>query len=56
MLRTFNCGVGMLVVVPEAEATALAEFLTRAGETVFSVGVIAAREGETPVVYSNTLT
>ena len=56
MLRTFNCGVGMLVVVPEAQATKLADFLARAGETVFKVGVIAPREGKDPVVYRNSLT
>ncbi len=43
MLRVFNCGIGMAVVVrdPEAAIAVLAE----AGETVFRLGVIEACEG-----------
>jgi phosphoribosylformylglycinamidine cyclo-ligase len=38
MARTFNCGVGMAVVVDEAELDAVAAALTEAGETVFRIG------------------
>ena len=55
MLRTFNCGVGMLVVVAEADAEAVSRCLREAGETVFSIGHIRARQGDAPVVYSGTL-
>lgn len=42
MLRTFNCGVGMVVVVKAASADAVAAALQAAGETVSRVGVIVA--------------
>ncbi len=38
MLRTFNCGVGMIVVVSEAEAAAVAAILQSEGETVVPLG------------------
>jgi phosphoribosylformylglycinamidine cyclo-ligase len=45
MLRVFNCGIGMtLIVAPGDEATARA-MLEAAGETVFSIGHVEAGEG-----------
>jgi phosphoribosylformylglycinamidine cyclo-ligase len=44
MARTFNCGIGMAVVVaPEEVATVTAE-LEAAGETVYNIGQIAHGE------------
>lgn len=40
MLRTFNCGVGMVVVVPADKADAIAADLASTGETVARVGVL----------------
>ena len=40
--RTFNCGLGMVAIVDEAEADAVATALTDAGETVFHVGRVEA--------------
>jgi phosphoribosylformylglycinamidine cyclo-ligase len=40
MLRTFNCGIGMVVVVARADVERVAHSLTAAGETVREVGVI----------------
>jgi phosphoribosylformylglycinamidine cyclo-ligase len=40
MLRTFNCGLGMIVVVAQADAAAVAKVLTDAGESVHEVGAI----------------
>jgi phosphoribosylformylglycinamidine cyclo-ligase len=40
MLRTFNCGLGMIVVVAQADAARVAHALTEAGETVHTVGVV----------------
>ncbi|KQP43190.1 phosphoribosylformylglycinamidine cyclo-ligase [Pseudorhodoferax sp. Leaf274] len=43
MNRTFNNGIGMVVVVAAAEAEATAATLRAAGETVYTIGAIAAR-------------
>ena len=40
MARTFNCGVGMVLVVAEGDVAALTANLTAAGETVFHLGRI----------------
>ena len=51
MNRTFNNGIGMVVVVDAANAAATAHMLSQAGEKVFEIGVIAARgEGAAVVV------
>lgn len=42
MLRTFNCGIGMAIVVSKSEAAAITHSLAAAGETVFAIGEIAA--------------
>ncbi|KQR83921.1 phosphoribosylformylglycinamidine cyclo-ligase [Sphingomonas sp. Leaf343] len=42
MARTFNCGIGMAVVVAADEADAVAAALTGAGETVATIGRIEA--------------
>ncbi|WP_127092035.1 phosphoribosylformylglycinamidine cyclo-ligase [Aquabacter cavernae] len=55
MLRAFNCGIGMAVVVPaEAEETVAAAFAD-AGETVVRLGVIEPGEGAAHVVYEGSL-
>ena len=47
MNRTFNNGIGMVVVVPAEAAEATAATLAKLGETVHTIGRIAARgEGE----------
>ena len=40
MLRTFNCGLGMVVVVAAGDAERAARALAEAGETVSTVGTI----------------
>ncbi|MBS0340187.1 MAG: phosphoribosylformylglycinamidine cyclo-ligase [Proteobacteria bacterium] len=49
MNRTFNNGIGMVVVVDAADAKACAQTLRAAGESVHEIGVIAQR-GEGPAV------
>jgi len=44
MARTFNCGIGMAVVVAEGDVAAVTTALEAAGETVFRIGHIAAGE------------
>ena len=46
MYRTFNCGIGMVVVIAEADADAVQAFLTEQGETVYRLGVIRGRNGD----------
>ena len=40
MARTFNCGIGMAVIVGAKEADAVAQALEGAGETIFAIGRI----------------
>ncbi len=49
MLRTFNCGLGMLVVVEPGRAEAVAAELTAAGEVPLTVGRVEAREADAVV-------
>jgi phosphoribosylformylglycinamidine cyclo-ligase len=44
MLRTFNCGVGMIVVVAAAQVDAVRTALAEAGEAVLRLGVIVKSE------------
>ncbi|ORF01330.1 phosphoribosylformylglycinamidine cyclo-ligase [Snodgrassella alvi] len=47
MYRTFNCGIGMVLVVNSGDADAIQKFLQQQGETVYQIGRIRSRrEGE----------
>ncbi|WP_187147198.1 phosphoribosylformylglycinamidine cyclo-ligase [Thiobacillus denitrificans] len=53
MLRTFNCGIGMCVVVAAADAQSAVAHLQASGETVWQIGEIVARPaGAEQVLYS----
>jgi len=45
MARTFNCGIGMAVIVAERDAETTAAALRQAGETVFRVGRMTEASG-----------
>ena len=45
MHRVFNCGIGMAVIVAQADADAAQAELTQLGETVYRIGVIRERQG-----------
>ncbi len=47
LLKTFNCGIGMMVVVAADRADAIAELLRGAGETVVPLGRVVRGEGVT---------
>jgi len=56
MLRTFNCGVGMIAVVPAEKAAEVAAVLEAEGETVFTLGRMVARaEGAHGTIYKGSL-
>ena len=50
MNRTFNNGIGMVVIVGAAQADAIAAQLAAAGEQVHRIGTIAPRAGGAAVV------
>lgn len=52
MLKTFNCGIGMIACVSAAQADALSELLTEEGETVYRLGHVTEGAG---VRYSGAL-
>jgi phosphoribosylformylglycinamidine cyclo-ligase len=55
MLRTFNCGIGMVAIVRRDALVAVMDILTQAGERVVDLGeVVEARDGER-VVYDGHL-
>ena len=45
MYRTFNCGIGMAVIVPAEQADAAQALLAEQGETVYRLGTIRERAG-----------
>jgi phosphoribosylformylglycinamidine cyclo-ligase len=55
MLRTFNCGIGMIVVTSPEKADAVVSAFTRAGETVVMLGNIVSASGNTSVAYDGKL-
>jgi phosphoribosylformylglycinamidine cyclo-ligase len=52
MNRTFNNGIGMVVVVDAQSANAVAKTLRDLGETVFEIGTIAPQGAGAAVVLS----
>ena len=52
LLKTFNCGIGMMLVVRSDRAADVAALLIDAGETVVPMGRVIAGEG---VVYKGRL-
>ncbi len=54
MLRTFNCGIGMIAIVAEQDAEKVEAVLRAQGEAVHRIGVLTARNSEA-VTYRGTL-
>jgi phosphoribosylformylglycinamidine cyclo-ligase len=54
MLRTFNCGVGMMLVVEPGATDEVIAVLETEGETVTRIGRVAARDKD-PVVFAGKL-
>ncbi|MEQ1771195.1 MAG: AIR synthase-related protein, partial [Devosia sp.] len=54
MLRTFNCGIGMICAIAPAEADALVTHLNAQGEKAAIVGHLTERTGD-PVTFQGKL-
>jgi phosphoribosylformylglycinamidine cyclo-ligase len=50
MYRTFNCGVGMVIALPEAEVDNALALLNEKGENAWRIGIIKASDSEQRVV------
>jgi phosphoribosylformylglycinamidine cyclo-ligase len=55
MLRTFNCGIGMVAICADHSAERLAGVLQEAGERVVRIGRVTERQGEAGVSFHGTL-
>jgi phosphoribosylformylglycinamidine cyclo-ligase len=55
MLRTFNCGVGMMAIVSPAKADPVIAVLKREGETAIKIGEITKADGAERVTYQGKL-
>jgi phosphoribosylformylglycinamidine cyclo-ligase len=49
LLRTFNCGIGMMAIVPAESVDAALEQLRASGETATLIGAITAGSGQVRV-------
>jgi phosphoribosylformylglycinamidine cyclo-ligase len=53
MLRVFNCGIGMILVVPRGDSQDVRERLNGMGERAYEIGVVErkTREADAPILY-----
>jgi phosphoribosylformylglycinamidine cyclo-ligase len=55
MLRTFNCGIGMIVIAAPKDAAAVAKAFDKAGDKAVTIGEVIRAPGEPRVVYDGKL-
>jgi phosphoribosylformylglycinamidine cyclo-ligase len=50
MLRVFNCGIGMILIVPRDQAEDVRERLHGHGERAYVIGAIERKEADEPPI------
>jgi phosphoribosylformylglycinamidine cyclo-ligase len=55
LLRTFNCGIGMIAIVKPDAIEEVTDLLTEGGESVALLGEVIPAAGEHRVVYNGHL-
>ena len=55
LLRTFNCGIGMIAIVEPDALDRVMDVFTEAGESVVLLGEVIPAAGEHRVVYNGHL-
>ena len=55
MLRTFNCGIGLVVVVSQKNSGHVIEAFQQGGDKAVRLGHVVPGSGEAKVVYRGTL-
>ncbi|HYV72449.1 MAG TPA: AIR synthase-related protein, partial [Pseudolabrys sp.] len=55
MLRTFNCGIGMIVITAPKDVSAITKAFERLGETVATLGQVTTETADRRVVYDGLL-
>jgi len=55
MLRTFNCGIGMIVIAAPKDAAAVTQAFTQGGEQAVTIGSVGRAASEPRVVYDGKL-
>ena len=55
MLRTFNCGIGMIAIASPKDAAAVTQAFTKAGEKAVAIGEVIAAASEPRVAYDGKL-
>ena len=55
MLRTFNCGIGLIVVADPSRTRDIIDAFLDCGQTTMAIGALVAAQGDAQVVYRGAL-